>query len=502
MRLRRELLSLPAKQPVFVMSGLITGLVLGVRFFGWLQNLDVVAYDQMMRWQPATASDSRLLIVGITESDIAALKQYPLSDDVIAQTLAKLQSYRPKAIGLDLYRDVPHPPGQSQLLKQLQAPNVIAIESYNTVPAPPSVPRERIGFNDLLLDADGVVRRNLLFTTVGEERYYSFSLRLSLQYLSSLSERNTAFRVDGTALRIGDASFYPLQTSAGGYETIEDLGYQTLLRYRTANPIARQVSLSQVLKGEIDADWVRDKVVLIGTTAPNGKDTFFTPYTGADRNSAVTPGVEIHAQMVSQILSAVLDGRSPLRYWHDWAEALWILGWSVVGGTIAWRLKHPFTWGVSGAIATASLIGTSFVLFLNAVWIPIIPPLIALIGTKIIMLSYRQLYDASHDLLTQLPNRDKFTQSLQKVAQHAKSQPNPQFAVLWLGLDRFQVVNESLGHKAANQILQTFARQLKLLHSELCTNSHSRDTRRESQAAGWNLRRSPHASSKSHDSHP
>lgn len=459
--LHQELGLFLTQQPVFVVSGLVTGFIVSMRLLGWFQNLDVVVYDQMMRWQPPASTDTRLLIVGITEADIATLQQYPLSDRVLAQALTALQRYQPKAIGLDIYRDIPQPPGQTQLLEQLQAPNVIVIESYGGISAPASVPKERVGFNDLLLDPDGVVRRNFLFTSWEGEEYYSFSLRLSLQYLSSFSVSPVPFRVDAHALQIDNAVFRPLEASAGGYETIDDLGYQTLLRYRTANPFVRQVSLSQVLNGEIEADWIKDKVVLIGTTAPSGKDIFFTPHTGADREHAAIPGVVIHAQMVSQILSAVLDGRSPFRFWADWAEALWILGWSVLGGIGAWRLQHPVILGISGAVAITGLVGSSFILFLNAVWVPVAPALAALVATEVMLLSYRRLYDASHDVLTRLPNRAKFTRSLQQALLQARGQAHSELAVLWLGLDRFKVVNESLGHQAGDQVLQLFVARLK-----------------------------------------
>ena len=51
-----------------------------------------------------------------------------------------------------------------------------------------------------------------------------------------------------------------------------------MLKYRSAKEVARQVSIRQVLNGEIDPRWVKDKIVLIGTTAPSTRDLFLTPY--------------------------------------------------------------------------------------------------------------------------------------------------------------------------------------------------------------------------------
>lgn len=298
-----------------------------------------------------------------------------------------------------------------------------------------------------------------MFTTVEGEEFYSFSLRLSLKYLS---ENAIPFQVHSNSLQVGNTIFKSLQPSSGGYQTIDDIGYQILLRYRSAEPIARRVTLNQVLQGDIEPDWARDKIVLLGTTAPSAKDLFFTPYTRANREDSMTPGVVIHAQMVSQILSAVLDQRSPFQFWSDWAEALWIFGWSVTGGILAWRSQHPLSVGISGAIAITGLLGTSLSLFLQAFWVPLIPPILAFVGTKVMVLTYKRFYDASYDALTKLPNRTRLNQHLQRaIAQSKQQQPHWQFAVLYLGLDRFKVINESLGYKAANQVLQIFVDHLQ-----------------------------------------
>src|SRR4028119_2237323 len=89
-------------------------LLLGVRQLGWLQPLELAAFDLMVRVRPGEGPDPRLLVVGITEQDIQTLKQYPVSDQVLAQLIGKLQQYQPRAIGVDLARDVPKGLGRSE----------------------------------------------------------------------------------------------------------------------------------------------------------------------------------------------------------------------------------------------------------------------------------------------------------------------------------------------------------------------------------------------------
>ncbi len=165
-------------------------MILGIRQLGWLQSAELRIFDRMVQLSPDPGPDPRLLVVGITDADIQAQKQFPLSDRSVAQVLRALKAYKPTAIGLDLLRDVPQEPGRADLTKELKAPNVIAITQLGNAgvpatPSPPGVPSKRVGFNDQVLDDDGVIRRNLLFADSKTSTLYSFSLRLALTYLAT-----------------------------------------------------------------------------------------------------------------------------------------------------------------------------------------------------------------------------------------------------------------------------------------------------------------------------
>ena len=433
----------------------------------------------MTRWcdlRPDAGKDPRLLVVAITEDDIRSQNRWPISDQVVAQLLATLNQYKPKAIGLDLYRDVPQPPGHEALLKQLQASNVMTVlllgdADNGSVPAPPTTPIDQVSFSDLVVDPDAVVRRNLLFATAKNDKFYSFALRLSLQYLA---DQKLPFRVHPNDLQIGDAVFPVLNAHAGSYQALDDRGYQVLLNYRSASNVARQVTLTQVLKGELQPEWVKDKLVLIGTTAPSGKDLFLTPYNlSAAQQNPKTPGVLIHAQMASQILSHVLEGHSLLWYWSEPGEMVWLLLWAMVGSTLAWRFRHPGSLVLMLTAATGGLLCLCFGILLQAGWVPVVPAAIALtLGTAGIVV-YRLLHDAFHDALTGLPNRALFMQQLQWVSQHnqrfnlkqlnlkrQKTDP-PTIAVLFLGLDSFKAINDSFGHRLGDQLLVATTARLK-----------------------------------------
>ncbi len=73
----------------------------------------------------------------------------------------------------------------------------------------------------------------------------------------------------------------------------------------------------------------------------------------------------------------------------------------------------------------------------------------------------RLIYDTRHDSLTGLLNRNGFLERLKEAIDLTHREPTSRFAILFMDLDRFKVINDSLGHLAGDELLVQIARRLR-----------------------------------------
>jgi CHASE2 domain-containing sensor protein len=376
-------------------SVLATGLVIGLRSLGLLQPFELWAYDRLLTLRPVEPADSRLLIVKIDEADIQAQnpneRRGSLSDRTLQQAIQLLTQAQARVIGLDIYRDFPTQADFPNLVNQLEQNDrlVVVCKSRDArydptgVAPPPEVPEERVGFSDFLFDQDGILRRQLLTITSDPASPctapYASSARLAFRYLQEQGI-TVAFTPDGN-LKLGEIVFHRLHHRTGGYQGIDARGNQILLNYRALPPqmVAPQVSLNQLLQGQINPESIRDRLVLIGVTATSGGDFWSTPYgTGVAER---VPGVFLQAQMTSQMISAVLDQRPLITVWPGAGEILWIWVWSAVGGLVVMSGRSPLYQSGSGVLLLGTISGLSLLLLMQGSWVPLVPSVFAILFT-------------------------------------------------------------------------------------------------------------------------
>ncbi|MBD2137819.1 adenylate/guanylate cyclase domain-containing protein [Anabaena sp. FACHB-1237] len=381
---------------VWMATPAIAGLVILLRFIGLLQAWEWGAFDQYMRWRSPAGKDNRVVIVGITESDLQTLEQSSVNDAKLAELINKLKARQPRAIGLDVYRDLPVEPGSKELAKVFNStPYLVGIQKVvkddlGNVVAPPPIlkAKNQVGSNDLILDADNKVRRGFFYLkdVKNNETVYSFALHLALLYLDK--EKISA----NEKWQIGKAKFSPLEENDGGYIRTNNSGYQILINYRGGSNYFETVTMTDILQNKKPQDWGRDRVILIGYAGDSFKDSFFTPYSSSLIGSpSPMNGVEIHANLASQIISAAMEDRPLFKSWTEPQEYLWILLWSAIGATLSWLLRsEEFSVKKTSTflLAFIILIGSTYIAFLYGWWLPIVPAFIATSGSMLTITAY------------------------------------------------------------------------------------------------------------------
>ncbi|KYC34632.1 histidine kinase [Scytonema hofmannii PCC 7110] len=425
----------------------VIALVIIARLLGFLQPLELSVFDYFLKLRPAEPTDERILIVGINKEDIRSIKSYPIPDGELALLLAKLQTYKPSAIGLDLFRGLPVEPGHTELVRQLkQNKNIIGIEKvlpylkdFTTNP-PPEIPPDQVGFVDTILDRDGYLRRNLLGTSDLKGRYkFSLPIRLAETYLSSRGFSLENGIQDSQAMRFGGTELPRFLPNFGGYVRADAGGNQILLSFRSGRQPFRIVSLQDVKAGNFSPDWIRDRIVLIGVTASSSGDSVNTAAIDS-ANRSVVSGVEIQAHAVSQIVSAVLDGRPLLKVWTDGWEYVWIFAWGLLGISLGRIFLSPLKIILGLGVTSATLVSTCYVLLIMGWWIPVVPSLLVLImngGGLTSSLFYRY----QQDVKTRLQER-QFV--LEKVFNEIHNSPLQSIASTLRGIEKQQLSSEQV----------------------------------------------------------
>lgn len=359
----------------------VTGFILLLCHTGILQSWEWNLLDRFFRWRLTDNIDPRIVVVTIDERDINTVGQLPIPDRILATAINELKANRPKAIALDIYRDLPVAPGTKNLQELFQSmSNLYAVEKIigEATPPPSNLSKPQVGFADLVLDSDGKVRRALL-SLVGEDKQLRLSIatKIALHYLQD--KKIELKQLDRYRYSLGKTIFQRFTANSGGYVGADAGGYQVLLNYWGTAANFRQYSLTEVLNGKVTRQEIRDRLIFIGSTVESVRDSFYTPYSqGWFRAPAKMPGVFVQANITSQIINAAIDNRPLLRTQNQLVESLWILLWGTIGIALSWRWQSWIAIAISLGIASLVLIAVSYYAFVLGWWLPLIPALLTL----------------------------------------------------------------------------------------------------------------------------
>lgn len=450
----------------------VTG-VFGLRLLGLFEPFELFILDVFFKFRPPEAIEPRIVIITVDENDLQQLAQWPIPDDVLAKLLNNVKAQEPRIIALDIYRDFPIAPSSEDLTRVFQStPNLIGIEKIGNIPVapPPDLSQlNQVGFSNLPLDFDGKVRRAILSVSSDNGLQFGLAAFTALQYL----EKENIFPENQASeqglVRLRDTEFSSLSSFGGGYGKFDSHGYQVMLNYRKPVQTFQTLSITDALEDRIPASLIRDRIVYIGVTAPSLNDSFLTPYDINNTSEMVqTPGVEIHAQITSQILSSVLDDRPLLKVIPTISEGFLITGFTFLGMSIIIICLKPHQSlqvpAIGNIIFSLLLLGGatlcgSYGAFLLGWWIPVAVPLIALFTSASLaaVLQNQTLYHLAYlDGLTKISNRRCFDHYLNK-----KLSSKQKLSLILCDIDYFKHFNDTYGHQSGDECLIKVAHALK-----------------------------------------
>lgn len=421
--------------------------IAALNWTGVLQWVEWATLDQLIRFRPKEAIDQRITIVTVDETDIRFAQQWPMTDQLLAQMLYNLAADQPRVIGINLYRDISIEPGRHALQQALQeTPNVVGIEkvSGDPIPLSPTIKAlAEVAAADLILDHDGKIRRAYL--AIGDQT--SLGMKLADLYLTQETppvplEAIAVDQPPQVAYRVGQTVLQSLTAQARGYVAphAEVANEQIVLNYRGDLEHFNHVSLQDVIERRVPRELIEDRLIIVGAIASSLNDAYVTPYSGQLLQTIQPmPGVVIHANVASQLISTALDGRVPLRPIHLNMYLGLLLLWAAVGSIASKLLYRRLPSLLNGLIVfgvgTSSLIGMAFIGVLGGWIIPLFSPWLTIVTGIIFTISYesqkylreinrqlaeanQKLADYSHDLETKVSDR---TQQLSATLQDLKA---------------------------------------------------------------------------------
>ena len=350
----------------------VAAALLLLRILSLLEPVEFAAYDRALAIRSSGSGDNDVVVVTIGDDDLKTWG-WPISDGRLAEIGEKALSAGAVLVGFDIYRDIAVAPGTDELAALFKDSRVAGISKLSSPlsaaipPAPNLLADGRYGYSDLIVDADGEVRRALLLVQENGQTNLSFVLKLAL--MAQKGAGLQAVRDDPRTLMIGPTIIPRLRSNDGGYTAIDNRGYQILIDYRHPVESISIVPASLLLAKPSEANRFAGKIVLVGTVSEAVKDMFLTPLVW-DRDTALTPGVAIHGAILDQMLRYQQGQSRPTRSLPSWAESIAIVLFALGGANAAFTAHGIFRLIITGPVAAALIVAAGLPLLLLDWWLP------------------------------------------------------------------------------------------------------------------------------------
>jgi adenylate cyclase len=400
---------------------------------GCVANISVHPEDRFAnQYDPGNPVDN-VVIVGIDDTTLKAINQYPIPRENYALALRNLENDGAAVVAFDVgFPDRATPSGDAAFHDALAGSTVPVVLAYGAgrtdisagrvfqsgvdqkpirqfrcvdasqdaaAPCLQPMPNVVLASTDLVLDSDGVVRRmplavqpacyakqtcsTPLIDTLGFAAYRAGQLGQDFQTGVDLQLSN------------GVASF------GSAWSTPVDSSGSVLINFSgppdNFKTYRHFIDFADVISGGVSADAIKGKIVLIGfdgLTGVNDEQLVRTSF-GSNQTLAMA-GVEIHANVVQMLLNAVATPQNPSRFLT--AEPPWVLLLLILALTLATAVgvaRVTVLWGLVGTVVALVLFtfGMSALSSFSG-WVPdLFHPWLAIALTYTGVTAYRFLYE-------------------------------------------------------------------------------------------------------------
>jgi adenylate cyclase len=366
----------------------------------FLQQLELWAYDARLRVFMPNTLDPRVVILDIDENSLNAEGRWPWSRNKLAQMIRQLfERYHVKVVGFDVAFAEPDPSSGLARLDQISKAELSGNTEYQAwlekarasldydqlfadeiskypvvlgfflggktdkagiLPLPtfqekalgdpnwefmhnlatgysgniPLLQKQAAAAGHLYpsLDFDGVTRRVPMFMKYGEGYYEALSFAVTRTFLG-----NVPAKINVRPPSVKNLATIP-SVDIGNLHIPLDERMSALVPYRGASGVFRYVSATDVIRGTLPADELKDKIIIVGTSAQGLLDLRSTPV------REDFPGVEVHANLISGFLD------QKIMHKPDLVLAISVLTILLIGVPFAILLPR-----LSATVSTASI---------------------------------------------------------------------------------------------------------------------------------------------------
>ncbi len=340
------------------------------------RNLEEMTFDiRVLAFAPDTKPSPDIVLIWLDEATMRALPyRSPIPRDFLAGLTENILKAKPWLVAFDVFfKDPSFQKADMEFAKALEDGAVYGI-----------VPRRPDGTVDMPLP---LFMEALAGVGLADLPYNPFDATVRMAKLKFKTDRGEmesfAAMIFKSATGIDASTSIKEQNRAPGWgplKTTPYVGKGEELYIRFAGPPGKAgdpnnafkaYSSSLVSKGLVPDAWLADKIVLVGASYEDLKDAYLTPYYAKATNYARMPGVEIHANVLSSLITNQLC--YSLMPWQAWAWTLvvsLIVSLAVVLLT-PWRSAFVYILTIAAATSLSVFIFRS-----SAVVMPLIAPLI------------------------------------------------------------------------------------------------------------------------------